>query len=230
MRGVFICLVVAGLALVAGCTKKIPVSYNKLDEGYFVHIETLSGKQIKGDLIRKDEHHLVIETESSPTPVAVERKEIVHIQCNSPEYDEKNQLISDKEIRSTKRNKNLVLFTVGGGLISFGAGFFLTANILHQMDKDAAGTALWGPTAGTTALGATLFGIQGYKIDKRHAIELIKEKRKENALRARQQNKNKQSQINQEMQRLKQEREKQNEEINKLLKKIDKDKKKDDPK
>ena len=94
------------------------------------------------------------------------------------------------------------------------------------MDKDASGSALWAPTAGGALLGGALFAIQGRKIDRRHAIEKIKENRKEEALIQRQKTAGKRKKISKKIKNEKKAREEQNQEIRKLLKKIDEKKKK----
>jgi len=221
-------ILVMSILFMNGCAKKIPLSYDQLEKGHYVYIETISGETINGDLVDKDKQVLAINQGNSEESEIINRNDIVHIECKPPVYDENNHLISEQEINSVKTNKNLWLFMIGGGVLSFGSSFFITANILHHTNDNAGGSALWAPTIGATLLGTTFFGNKGYKSDRGHAIEKIKENRKEEAIKEMARSKKRRNKIDEELHELKKQREEQNEKIRQMLKKIDKKKKKED--
>lgn len=207
-----------------GCAKRIPISYDKLEKGHYIYVETISGESLNGNLVDKDKNILVINKGNTIKPERISRSDIVYIKCKPPVYDENKNLISEQEISSEKMNKNLWLFMIGGGALSFGTSFFLTANILHNTSDETGGVALWAPTIGGTLLGTAFFANNGSKADRRHAIERIKDKRKEEVVKEIANTKKKRKMLNKELQELKRERKQQNKKIRKMLKKIDKKK------
>jgi hypothetical protein len=140
-------------------------------------------------------------------------------------YDEGKKVIPESEIKKYQKNLNKWLFTIGGGALSFGVTFFLAANILHETDDGAQGTALWVPTGLGTVIGGTIFRFQGGRLDRHNAIEQIKEERKVAAIKEMNSTKKKRSVVEKELKDVKDDREKQNQEINDLLKQINQKKK-----
>ncbi|MDZ7260534.1 MAG: hypothetical protein ONB05_00230, partial [candidate division KSB1 bacterium] len=186
-----------------------------------IRVETKSGQIVKGDVQDKTADFITLSKGDSSILQKINREEILSLEQTPPVRDEAGNLISEKEIRKNKSRKNFLIFTFGGGALSFGASFFLTANLQHALAGNSDGMVLWSSTGLGTLLGTFLFSHQGNKIDRRHAIERIKEERKQEALRKMEEIQQQRGQINQELERLKADRKKQDEEIERLLKQIE---------
>lgn len=225
MRNLVIILMI--LLWMAGCAKKIPVPYDRLQEGNHAYLHLTTGESLNGEIQKKKKQGIIILQAGSQTPRSIARPDIVNVSVKPPVYDEARRIIPESEISRHKESKNKWLFTLGGSALSFGITFFITANALHQTENEDNTSTLWATTAAGTALGGILFGIQGNKLDRRNSIEKIKEGRKIAALKEREKNNTKKQKVKDELDKMKSEREKQNEEINKLLKKINQKKKED---
>lgn len=226
MRKLFLSGLIVIIMGLAGCAKKIPVTYGNLENGSLVYITLTSNETIKGEIQQKKADSIVLIPWKSQVPRTIARKKIISIKKKPSVYDEANVVIPESEIQKRQSHQNKWLYSLGGSALSFGVSFFLTANILHQTSNDTEGASLWAPTIGGTAIGGLLFGMKGNDRDRRTSIEQIREKRKLNALKKRKTTKKKHKDIQKKLDSVKADREKQNDEINRLLKQINKKKKK----
>lgn len=143
-----------------------------------------------------------------------------------PVYDEARKPITEQEIQKYQNNKNFVLYTIGGGALSFGASFFLGTLIDRALDDSDGDLVLWATTGAGTLIGTVLFANLGKNRDRRQAIELVKEKRKEEAANKLTDEKLKQQKIEQELKSLETIRQQQEAEKKRLLEEIEKRKNK----
>jgi len=220
-------MIVTGL-VISGCAKKIPVAYDNMEVGSYAYVVLTSGETIKGEIKSIDEDRLIISPWENHQGIKINRQDIINIKQKPGVYDEGHKIIPESEIKRNVLSTNKWLFTLGGGALSFGISFFLTANILHHSSENAEGTALWAPTAGATLLGSVFFGIQGHKLDRKGAVEYIKEQRKVAAIQEMNSAKKKRQQVEKQIEEVKADREKQNKEINDILKQINRKKKKEE--
>ncbi|MFQ5708661.1 MAG: hypothetical protein ACE5HO_14495 [bacterium] len=145
-----------------------------------------------------------------------------------PVYDEAGKPISEREISRYQQNSNFVLFTAGGGVLSFGASFFIGTLIERAADNSNNDAALWATTAAGTVVGTFLFAHQGKKQDRKQAVEKIKDRRKALIAKELNQEKSRREKIQSQVQALKALKEKQEAERRRLLEEIEKRKKKGD--
>ena len=133
--------------------------------------------------------------------------------------DEKNQPITKAEVATKKTNKNFMLYTVGGGALSFGVSFFV-GSMIHRSTNSEDRTALWAITGAGTALGTALFAHNGKIRDFNHAVEAVKDSRQEGIHDNIVKEKHKQDTLAEERKKLDDERKKQEAEREELLKQI----------
>ncbi|NIR51809.1 hypothetical protein GWO43_24850 [candidate division KSB1 bacterium] len=145
-----------------------------------------------------------------------------------PAYDEARKPISEREISHHKSNKNLLFYTLGGGSLSFGTGFFIGTLVDRGLDDDRNDAALWGTAAAGAVIGSVIFARQGSIKDRNQAIETIKEIRKEKAAKRLTEIKSRRKKMEKERKSLEEIRKQQEAERERLKEKIEK-KKKDPP-
>jgi hypothetical protein len=144
-----------------------------------------------------------------------------------PVYDEANNPITEREIRYYQNNNNFVLYTLGGGALSFGASFFIGTLVDRAMDNSD-NVALWATTGAGTLIGTLVFANQGKKRDRNQAIEYIKDKRKRKAAEKLTQERARQQKIEEEISALEKLKQQQEAERKKLLEEVKKKKGKPD--
>lgn len=143
-----------------------------------------------------------------------------------PAYDEARKPITDREIKQNKTSKNLLIYALGGGSLSFGASFFIGTLIDRGVSDDRNNAALWGTTAAGTVLGTFIFAKQGNTKDRNDAIEMAREIRKKNASKKLTEVKSKRKKLDKELQSLEALRRQQEAERKALEEQIKKKKKK----
>ena len=208
-----------------GCAKRVFINYNEVKPNALVTIETKNGKSCEGIIQAKKPSFLVMQLNKfNKSLTKIERENIYQI-SGQKEYilDTQNKVISEWEIESKKNNNNFLLYTLGGGGLSFGLSFFLGSLINRSMDDiDQGKTAMCSTAAGGTVLGTILFASAGAKRDRHVAIEKIRDQRIELAKKHTQQERLKRKKIQEELEKLKAERKKQEEEILRLKNKAKK--------
>jgi len=208
-----------------GCAKRVVINYDNVRPNSLVKIKTTDGKSCEGIIKAKKPSILVMQLDKSRQKLTkIERKKISKI-TGQKNYvlDTQNKIISEWEIESKKSNNNFLLYTLGGGGLSFGASFFLGSLINRSMDDiDQGKTAMWSTAAVGTVIGTTLFAKAGAKRDRFAAIEKIRDQRVELAKKHAEQDRVKRKKIQAELDKLKAERKKQEEEILRLKNKAKK--------
>jgi hypothetical protein len=145
-----------------------------------------------------------------------------------PVYDEARKPITEGEIQKHQNNKNFVLYTLGGGALSFGASFFLGTVIDRGLGDSNGDLALWATTGTGTVIGTVLFASQGKNRDRKQAIEVIKQRRKIEAANKLTNEKLKRQKIEEELKALETIRQQQEAEKKRILDEIKKRKSKPD--
>lgn len=165
--GILICLVM----IVVNCTNYTMTSYDRVEATNYLIITQYSGNVITGTVIDTKPHQIII-LQDDESRRAVTRSTIKSIKRKRPVYDEFGRGISEPEIESVKTTNNTVIYGVGGGILSFGASFFI-GSVLGETGSDVALA-----TGAGGILGTTLFIIAGSNKDRKDAIEEIREIRK----------------------------------------------------
>jgi len=221
-------LLFVALILVSGCAKRVPISYDQAQPNAVVQITTNSGKVCDGQIDKISPTHLVLRTDKySNSHITLNRNEISTISGRDFVYDGQGEIISEWEIQSKKKNRNVYFYTLGGAGLSFGASFFIGSMIHRGMDDSDAGQTVQLTTTGAgTVLGTLLFARSGARRDRIAAIEDIRDERYNLALDKMNAEKEKRQKVQQELSKLKSDRDKQNKEIEQLQEQVKKQEKK----
>jgi len=227
-RHLILYLLLSYLFIANGCAKRIAISYDQAQPNALVKIQTFSGQSCSGVIQKKEVEYLVLtESKYDNHPIKINRNDIASITGRNFVYDGRGEIISEWEIQETKKNRNFLLYTVGGVGLSFGASFFIGSLINRNTDDSEKGTNLmWGTTALGTAAGSYLFARSGKKRDRFLAIEEIREQRYKLAKKKFDSQKLKHDSIQKELENEKAARARQQEELKRLKEKAEKKKKK----
>jgi len=220
-------ILILGLVIIlmlTGCAKRIPVTYQEVEQTNFVEITLLNGSKIVGSVQKVEPHQIIVlEKDQRMTPVV--KTSIRSIKRNPPVYDDFGNGISEDEIASVKTNKNATIYGIGGGALCMGASFFLGSMAANSMDENG-GVALAASTAVGGGLGTYLFVKAGKAKDRKDAIEAINMKRKSREITAPKANTELQD-LNKQIEEEKEKREKLRKKHEELLKQLE-DKNKED--
>ncbi len=135
-----------------------------------------------------------------------------------PVYDEAGVPITEKEIRHEKKTSNLVLYAMGGGLLTFGLSLFVGSMASRASNDSKA--VLWGTTSAGTTLGTAIFATIGARRDRTLAIERIKDRRQQLAGQELEKERQKRARIEAEKRALEAERKRQEAERRRLLEEL----------
>ena len=227
-RRIIMLSLLLSLVLQYGCAKKIPISYDQIEKGNLVRIETKSKTSYSGLVKAKESDFVVLQTDRNQKSLnKVTRNNINSILITPPVYDYKKNVISEWEIEHNQGSKNTILYTVGGAGLSFGASFFI-GSMLHRSISDAEyrNTALWTTTGVGSAIGTYLFARTGKNKDRQASIMDIRERRYAIAQKEANMHKKKQQKVRSELEKAKRDRKKQNLEIRRLQKRLNEQEKK----
>jgi len=169
---ILICLVL----FLYSCTNYTMTSYEQVEATNYLEIIKFSGEKITGTVIDVKPHQIII-LQDDESRRAVTRSSIRSIKQKEPVYDEFGRGISEPEIAAVKTNKNRTVYGIGGGILSFGASFFL-GSLFGEEGNTVAIT-----TAGGGVLGTYLFIHAGSRKDRKDAITKIRNIRKSEQLR-----------------------------------------------
>ncbi len=219
---------VGSLLIIFGCAKRIPISYDEVKPNALVKIQTFSGQTCNGVVQEKKGDHLLLKVNRYDNHLtAIKRKEIASITGREFVYDGIGEIVSEWEIEENQKNKNFILYSIGGAGLSFGASFFIGSLIHRNLDDtENSGKILWGTTALGTAAGTYLFARTGKKRDRYTAIDQIREQRFQAARNQFEDQKKKRNSIQEELEKEKAVREKQERELRLLKEKVKNKKKK----
>ncbi|MFZ5516896.1 MAG: hypothetical protein ACOY90_09680 [Candidatus Zhuqueibacterota bacterium] len=221
-------ILVSVLILVSGCAKRVPISYDQAQPNAVVQITTSSGRVCQGQIDKISPTHLVLRPNKySNSHITLNRNEISSISGRDFVYDGRGEIISEWEIQSKKKNRNVYFYTLGGAGLSFGASFFIGSMMHRGMDdSDTGQTVQWSTTGAGTVLGTLLFARAGARRDRFAAIEEIRDERYNLALEKMNAEKEKRQKVQQELSKLKADRDKKNDEIQQLQEQVKKQEKK----
>lgn len=226
-RHLILYVLVISLIMTVGCAKRIAINYDEAQPNALVKIKTFSGQTCQGVIQEKKTDFLLLKANRSDNHLTkINRDEIASITGRDLVFDGQGQIISEWEIKEHQKNKNFILYTIGGAGLSFGASFFIGSLIHRSVDNTETGNKfLWGTTAlGTTGL-TYLFAKTGKKRDRLFTIDQIREQRFQSTREQFELQKKKRDAIKQQLEKEKAEQAKQQEELKKLQEKI-KEKKK----
>jgi KaiC/GvpD/RAD55 family RecA-like ATPase len=214
-----ILVLVCFLVFFNGCAKRVLLNYDDVKLNSLVQIKTIKGNFCQGIVQKKDSSFLVMQLDKYNDKLTkIERDKIATI-AGQQNYalDAQNQVISEWEIDQIKESNNLLLYSIGGAGLSFGASFFVGSLLNRSLnDVDLGRTVMWATTAVGTVVGTTFFAKAGAKRDRFVAVEKIREQRVELAKQQVEQERLKRLKIQEELQKVKEERKRQDEEISKL--------------
>ncbi|HEB88662.1 MAG TPA: hypothetical protein ENI85_03745 [Deltaproteobacteria bacterium] len=162
-----------------GCAKRAVVGFDALQTPAEVELDLRNGKHLKGIAAHKAQDALwVVPSAGDTLPIA--RAALEKIQVYPPVYDEAGQLITRAEIQREKNSRNTLLYTIGGGALSFGASLFLSS-VVYRSGDDSDFKVVNPISIGGGLVGTGVFHYLGRKRDRLMAIERIKDRRKEEA-------------------------------------------------
>ena len=175
---------ILALTLIAtsfGCANRKTVGFDVLRVPAEVELELAGGRHLQGIATKKDAGELVVVRAPKDT-VKVQRTSLRKIQMVPPVYDEAGRLVTRAEIQQEKNSRNTLLYTLGGGALSFGTSLFVSSLIYRAGDGKDFSVA--NPISiGGGILGTAVFFHLGHKRDRLMAIERIKDRRKAQAER-----------------------------------------------
>jgi hypothetical protein len=178
----FLLVFIICFLFISGCSKRVLVPYNSIEETNTVKIVLTSGERVFGTVVKTEPHQLVVIQRDLQKRII--RKSLIRsIRRKPPVYDDFNRGISEKEIRSVQKFRNKTIFGIGGGFLSFGVGFFV-GSLTGQVSNQGFGT-LVATTAAIGGLGTVLFINSGKKRDRYDAIAKIREQRRLDELKKR---------------------------------------------
>lgn len=140
-----------------------------------------------------------------------------------PLIDNAGQPIPAKAVEAKKSSSNFILYTIGGGALSFGASFFL-GSLVDRAANDEDNTGLWVTTGVGTAIGVVYFAHSGKVRDHNLAVIAAREEHETNVSHQLSNEQERQMKIENEKAQLLQERENQEAERKKILEKLKKKK------
>ena len=227
-RHLILCVLLISLVIASGCAKRIPINYDQVQPNALVKIQTFSGQSCSGVIQKKEADFLLLkENKYSDHSTKINRGSIASISGRDFVYDGSGDIISEWEIKENRENKNLLLYTIGGAGLSFGASFFI-GSLLHRNsdDIDEGNRLMWGTAALGTVTGTYLFAKAGRRRDRLVSIEKIREQRFRLAKEKYNSQKKKSDLIRIELEKEKAEQAKQQEELQRLKEQAQKAKKK----
>jgi hypothetical protein len=227
-RHLILCFLLSSLLITIGCAKRIPISYDQAQPNALVKIQTFSGQIINGAIQKKHADYLLIQENKFQNELTkIMREDIASISGREFVYDGQGEIISEWQIQEKQRNKNFLLYSVGGAGLCFGTSFFIGSLIHRNLDdSDQARKIMWATTALGTAAGTYLFAKSGRKRDRILAIEEIREQRFKFAKDQFEAQNQKHKSILHELEKEKAEQAKRREELKQLQEKIKKNNKK----
>jgi len=174
--------ILASLVIVSGCAHWKEVIYNDLKPANTAKVTLVSGEIVSGTVKKVEPHQIVILKQGRLHNIS--KSSIQSVKILPPVYDDFGNCISEQEIKSVKKNKNAIVYGIGGGALSFGTSFFI-GSMLAGEDTSKGGSLLLGTTAAGTTIGTLLFVKAGIAKDRKEAIEKIKEERRMKILQKR---------------------------------------------
>ena len=215
----YISAVLTIFTLFLGCSNQVALQKSNLQPEQVVTAKLTSGEQVTGTIADVTDQSVTIYTQKNVNR-KLELSQISELSGPAPVYDASGKIISEKEIARVKTNKRFWTYTLSGGLVSAGASFFLSSMIARSSSDDIDAPVTIAGTAAGTLVGGYLFSRWGKQKDREEAIDNIRLSRGSENLSGIEAEREKQEQLEKQLQRIKEERQQQEDEIKKLKEKI----------
>ncbi|MCD6115447.1 hypothetical protein J7K93_00390 [bacterium] len=209
-----------GLMIMSGCAHWNEVMYNDLKQDNTARITLVSGETMNGTVKKIEPHQIVILKDGRLHNIS--KSSIQSVKILPPVYDDLGNCISEYDIRKVKKNKNALIYGLGGGALSSGTSLFISSMLAGE---NATKSTVFGETAAGTAVGTFLFVKAGMAKDRKEAIEKIKQERQARVLKKRKVKKNDQTNMRDLINKEKAKQQTLQKEREELLKKLNKKKK-----
>ena len=167
------------LTLVSGCSHYVSVGYDELMQTNFVELSLVSGRKISGTIVKAEPHQIILQQKNREIN-PINKTSIRSIRRKPPVYDEFGRGVSEEEITNQKRNRNAVVYGLGGGVIGFGGSFFLSSTVAHS--SESGGVIVPASTLGGGGIMTYLFVRAGKIKDRQEAIERVCEIRRDDRI------------------------------------------------
>ena len=211
------------LMIQTGCAKRTLVPYDDLRVPSEIKMKMLNGKQAEMVALQKTPEKLIVRVPEGTKVSEINRAQIAEIYVYRSEYDENGGIITRAEIVQEKNHQNAYLYTLGGGVLSFGASLFLSSVIYRGM-KDPEFKVINPISVGGGVLGTLILNWQGRKRDRMQAIERIKDQRKVAGEKILQEKHNKREQLQKQIEEMEKEKARVEAEKKRLEEKLNKEK------
>ena len=164
------------LFILSGCAKRIyNVTYDDLEKTNRIEVTLSSREKIVGTVVRAEPHQLILLVKDRKL-IPVAKSSIHTMKRWPPVYDDFGRGISEDEIASIKTNRNTFIYGIGGGVLSFGASFFVGSMVAQ--DTAGGGSALAATTLAGGGIGTYFFIKAGQAKDRKEAIQKLRDKRR----------------------------------------------------
>lgn len=173
-KGIAIFMIVV-MVFIVGCGNRALVNYGQVEDTNYVYTKLVTGKMYEGTVLKSEPHQLVLKLKDG-TQKSISKSSIESIKRKPPVTDDYGRGISEDEIKMNQENKNAAIYGIGGGILSFGASFFVGSMIGNSMDDG--GSVMLGTTAVGGSLGTLMFVKAGKAKDREEAIIKIQDERR----------------------------------------------------
>ena len=163
-------------AMFLGCGSRLQdVMYEEAEKTNRIEVTTVSGRKVEGTIVKMEPHQLTLFLKNKKVGT-IAKSSIRMIKRYPPVNDDYGRGIPEEDIESVKTNRNAVIYGIGGGALSFGAGFFIGS--MAGKESSDGSTVLIASTLGVGGLGTYLFVRAGKVKDRKDAIEVIRDQRR----------------------------------------------------
>ncbi|MBN1996553.1 hypothetical protein JW935_03305 [candidate division KSB1 bacterium] len=191
------------------CCQSQVLSHEEIRENQTVKLVLHSGDKVSGKVVKVTADELII-VDAEGQAWRAKKNAIKSITAINSSLPSSQISTENSKIRNPRK---VWIYSVSGGLLSLGTGFFASSMLSRGLDEDIRDPVIYGGTALTTLTGSFVFarlGARSSRVKKQKegfSEELSKEQQK-------------QTQLKEEIDKLKQERERQEAEKKDLLRKI----------
>lgn len=218
--GKLVGILIIGFSICMSCAKRSLVPFEQLEKTNYVFLKLNNGEKVRGTSVKVEPHQVTV-LQNNGSQKVVPKAAIRSVLRKPPVYDDYDRGISEEEIHAVKKGKNRLIYTLGGGALSFGVSFFIGSAI------QGSGTTL----ALTTGLGGslgTLFFLSSGNVKDRHvAIEKIRKKRRSVELNKNDKNTQPSDDLQKQLEAEKKKEEELRKQREKILRELGKEKKKE---
>ncbi len=191
--------------IVSGCSQHQLVRKEDIRKNQNIELLLYSGERVTGKVAKVDDQEIIV-VDSNGEAWRAKKSAVKSVGYSS----EPRSAVSGPSPRSSQK---VWVYTLSGGLLSMGTGFFLSSMASRGVDEDMQGAVIYGGTAVTTLAGGYIFSRMGTRSGRKKknrtgvSDELLDEHQK-------------QTRLKEEIEKVKKERERQEAEKQELLKKL----------